>query len=187
MHFDGKSWTTADGRWVWRAGSWHRIAGRGLSGRRRALLTAAIGFTLVGVMAVGSMFIYLVAFTDSQPIASIGGCPGPTVPLPPSSSLDDSAGLVTAWPPRTVGCWMAYSEDGSPNDVFSYYTDGAHIAGWTLVYAYPQTGNARISSIEHRGLEANVSVSDKYHALIGHFKTRLDISVCFCDPDMFLG
>jgi hypothetical protein len=131
--------------------------------------------------------MYLVLFTDPQPIASIGGCPSRAVPLPPGSSLDEEAGLVTNWPPQTVGCWATYSEDRGPADVFAYYTDGGHTPGWTLVYAYPGTGEVRIASIERPNLRANVSVSDKSHALIGHFKTRLDISVCFCDPDLFLG
>jgi hypothetical protein len=149
------------------------------------LVALAIATVLAGAAVYAGFILYMYFPSNSQPMASIGGCPSSAFPLRPSSSLDSEAGLVGDWPPRDLGCWTTYSEDGSANDVSAYYLNPANTPGWTLVYNYPQTGEFRFKYVANPVLQARVSVGGI--PSIGHTKTRLDISLCFCDPDKFAG
>jgi hypothetical protein len=137
----------------------------------------AVALVLIGFTAVACLWAYLVLATDPQPMASVGGCASTVFPLPRGSSLNDRAELSTGWPLRTVGCWAWYSEDGSPDKTFRYYANASNRPGWTLMYAYPQTGAARFSNSKDPNLRADVSVEGR----------RLDVTVCFCDPGIFSG
>src|SRR6266436_4191173 len=130
------------------------------------------------ILGVVSGVTYLSVATDPQPMASIGGCPSTAFPLPAGSTVDEQAGLVSDWPPRTLGCWTPTSEIGTEAAAFAFYMEPPNTPGWTLVYAYSQTRAARFSSVTHRGLFADVSVDSV--RLIGHSKTRLDLSVRSC-------
>jgi hypothetical protein len=91
-------------------------------------------------------------------------------------------------PPKTIGCWTTYSEDGSTGDVFRYYADPINTPGWTLKSAYPETGAAEFINVTNPKLQVLVSVSGPEGALFWRpGKTRLDITICFCDPQFFTG
>jgi hypothetical protein len=144
------------------------------------------------VVAVGGAFLYLMFNTDRQPMASIGGCPSAAFPLRPSSSLNESAGLVSGGPPRTLGCWTTYSEEGSRDDVLRFYADPANTPGWTMETATFDsafdTGSAQFVNNLNPKLQAWVDVSGKAGALFWRpGKARLDITICFCDPQIFVG
>ncbi len=181
MTFNGSRWVSADGQWVWDRGQWQKAHPR----RRRWLIVLIVAVVAMPILGVVSGVTYLSVATDAQPMASIGGCPSTAFPLPAGSTVDEQAGLVSDWPPHTLGCWTANSEIGTEAAAFAFYMEPSNTPGWTVVYAYPQTRAARFSSVTHRGLFADVSV-DSVH-LVGHSKTRLDLSVCFCNPDRFVG
>ena len=116
-------------------------------------------------------------------------------PVFPISVRDEFFCLALAFDRFSLTRWRQRTGQESiiallQNGFYVAATGGRHMEpsntpGWAVVYAYPQTRAARFSSVTHRGLFADVSV-DSVH-LIGHSKTRLDLSVCFCNPDRFVG
>jgi hypothetical protein len=159
-------------------------------GRRTgpSLLISTVVSGVVAVGAFGGLVFYLNFSDEGSLMVPLGGCPSNAFPLTPSSTLNESAGLGTGWPPRTVGCWTTYSEDGSTGDVFRYYTDAGNTPGWTLKDAYPESGTAEFINTTNPKLRVLVGVSGKESALFWRpGKTRLDVTICFCDPQFFEG
>ena len=83
------------------------------------------------ILGVVSGVTYLSVATDAQPMASIGGCPSTAFPLPAGSTVDEQAGLVSDWPPHTLGCWTANSEIGTEAAAFAFYMEPSNTPGWT--------------------------------------------------------
>ena len=183
LMFNGSRWLWTARRWAWDNRSPQLGSGR----RRRWPFLAVPAAVLLSVFLVVGFSAYAIALNNPQPLASIGGCPSTAVPLPPGSSQEDVSGLGFVLPPQSVGCWQTYSENLSPDALFVYYTDGSHTSGWNLVYAYPATRDIRLASTNRKGLQANIWVLDKRDAPIGRSGTQLQITVCFCDPDLFRG
>jgi hypothetical protein len=183
MQHNGRAWVSADGHWAWDGYRWRRLR----SGPRRTLAGLIVAITVVcalPLLGYANLALYSSLRTDSQPMASIGGCPSSAFPVPPGSTQDEVGGLSLYWPPGDLGCWTANSENGSENDVFAYYMDPSHTSGWIPVYSYPETKTVRFRNVARPQLYADASVGGH---LLGHAKTRLDIILCFCNPDIFIG
>lgn len=108
--------------------------------------------------------------------------------LPQGPRLNESAGLQNGWPPKSLGCWSTYSTNTSTADAFSFYSDRSNVPGWTITEAHPESTTVNFVSASKPNFQAMVSVSGSGSALWNHpGRTRIDITVCFCDPRSFEG
>ncbi len=152
------------------------------TGLRLAALVVGIS---CGVLLVGGV---LINRAGAKQLDGIGGCPSSHTPRPPQSTLKDSGNVTIGLPPSAVGCWEAYADLMSADDVYQYYTSSSSLADWRVVYAYPQTGTVRLASNRDGRLLVDLGITSGGGSIgWGTTRTRIDISICRCDPALMKG
>jgi hypothetical protein len=152
-----------------------------MSNRQKALLAAGLSAAVLlsSATIAGVVFINMAI---NRSVASVGGCPSNLFPIRPGSRLHDHSEITIG---TTTGCWSTYDERNpvSETDVFRYYVEPSHTPGWTLQESYENTRYAAFRNNKDPDVQADVSVwTFRTFFLVGPSTTRLDISICRCDP-----
>jgi hypothetical protein len=148
-------------------------------------LAAVVVAISCSVLLVGGV---LINRAGAKQLNEIGGCPSSHTPRPPQGTLKDSGTVTIGLPPSAVGCWEAYADLMSADDVYHYYSSSASSADWRVVYAYPQTGTVRLASKRDGRLLVDLSITSGGRSIAwGTTRTRIDISICRCDPALMKG
>jgi len=130
----------------------------------------------------------LINRAGAKQLDAVGGCPSSQTPRPPHGTLKDSGTVTIGLPPSAAGCWEAYADLMSTDEVYRYYTSSTNLAGWRVVYAYPRTGVVRLASKRDQRLLADIGITNGAGSVgWGPTRTRIDISICRCDPDLMKG
>ena len=140
---------------------------------------AGAGLLLSGLTAAGIVVLGVIA--DRQ-VAAIGGCPSNLFPIAPGSRQREYSEITVN---ATTGCWETYDEPSTatPAEVFGYYQEPSHTAGWTLNEEYADTGYAAFTNTLDPTIRVDVGVSALPALLIaGPRRVQLAISICRCDP-----
>ena len=150
-----------------------------------ALLPVA-GFGACGVVLVGGGI--LIDRAGAGQLATLGGCPSSQTPHPPQGVLKDSSEISVGLPIAAVGCWEAYADDMLARDVYTYYISRESLADWRLEETYAQTMYIRLANKLDAKLLVDVSIETGGGSIgWGPTRTRIDISICRCDPDLLKG
>jgi hypothetical protein len=132
--------------------------------------------------AAGIAGIATLSIASSRSVATVGGCPTKVFPIRPGSELDQYAEITVG---AATGCWATYDQPGSTSEeeVFRFYVDPSNTPGWTLQEAYDNTRYAAFRNSKDPEVQAEINVwSFRAFFVAGPSTTRLDISVCRCDP-----
>jgi hypothetical protein len=161
---------------------------------RWVLLAIVVALPLLGlascgtVLLAGGTLIGLAGWAGDKQIAALGGCPSSQTPRPPHGVLKDNGRVTIGLPASAAGCWEAYADGLSADEVYGYYTSSASLANWQVVKTYPQTRYVRLSSKSDARVLVDVYVGTGGGSIgWGPTRTRIDISICRCDPDLMLG
>lgn len=145
-----------------------------------------IGFGACGVILIGGGI--LIDMASASQLATLGGCPSSQTPRPPQGRLKDSGEIIVGPPISTVGCWEAYADDVPARDVYAYYVSPESLGDWRVVETYPQTLYVRLVNKLDARLLVDVDIESGGGSIgWGPTRTRIDMGICRCDPDLLKG
>lgn len=157
---------------------------------RAALIGIVVALPLLALAGCGALLVggVLIDRSGDKLIAALGGCPSSQTPRPPHGVLKDNARVSIGLPTEAVGCWEAYADELSADDVYAYYTSSESVSDWQVVETYPQTRYVRLSSKKDAQVLVDVYVGSGGGSIgWGPTRTRIDISICRCDPGLMQG
>lgn len=159
---------------------------------RWVLIGIVVALPLLALATCGTALLVggtLIDLGGNSQIAALGGCPSSQTPRPPHGVLKDNGRVsIGLLPIEAVGCWEAYADGLSADEVYAYYTSFETLPDWQVVQTYPQTRYVRISSKKDARVLADVYIGSGGGSIgWGPTRTRIDISICRCDPDLMQG